>query len=434
MMRSSLRPLTLLLIIIIGVLGACSTSHLQMTTPVIYHDQGEAGTVDPFAEMPAADRTTSFEVFYATDRRAAKPGASGPDYGDVSDGVMHVGTADVRIGGGADWTQVAAISTSGALLDPGFVEVIDTTEYGVLPSTWFVGNPRRNAPSSEAQAFAAAIDARLERSGHPEITIFVPGYKVDFEFPIRKGVELWHFMGRRGALAAFAWTTRQGMFDYTPDLELAAVSVRNLRRLVEFLAANTSAQRIHLVSHSAGTRILSEALMQLVIGHADEELSTLRQRLRIGQVVFIGSDMPYRVFAALVGDGMDQVAEQMTIYVSGTDSALDASKWLLEWSRLGAMRAEDLTEDARTFLAQETPMSIVDVTAAAGAAAGNGHWYFTSSPWVAADLMLILRNGSTPAERGLQRDPNGPFWVFPEDYPQRIRAIVAERRAITRPN
>jgi esterase/lipase superfamily enzyme len=401
-------------------LTGCSKEHLRMATPMIYDSEGS----DPFAGMPEADQTTTFEVFYATDRVPAENPAKGPAYGDVNESLLRLGRASVTMGGGGSWSEVMAASRSGEGLERDYVAVTETREDGVLPSSLVPNDPNWGKPSSAGVDFAAAIDRKLARSTQPDILIFVPGYKVDFEFPIRKGAELWHFLGRDGAMIAFAWSSRLGRFDYLADLEMSAVSSRNLRLLIEFLAANTSVRRIHLLSHSAGTRVLVDALIQLRIAHLDEDAKALRRRLRLGQIVYAGSEIPFPVFGVYYADRLYEIADQTTIYTSQKDSALGLSGWLLEWPRLGEIDLDDFRDEGREFLDRRRETCFVDVTNAEGATAGNGHWYFTSSPWVASDLVLLLRYDLAPPERGLARHPDGPVWIFPSDYALRARAVA----------
>ena len=48
---------------------------------------------------------------------------------------------------------------------------------------------------------------------------------------------------------------------------------------------------------------------------------------------------------------------------------------------------------------------------------GNGHAYFRKSPWVSSDILMTLRHGLGPAERGLEQRDDSPVWRFPRDYP-----------------
>ena len=61
---------------------------------------------------------------------------------------------------------------------------------------------------------------------------------------------------------------------------------------------------------------------------------------------------------------------------------------------------------------------------------GHGYWY--GNPWVSADVALSLRTRLKPAQRGLVRSEDGAIWEFPDDYPQRVAKIAAERAKSSR--
>ena len=48
------------------------------------------------------------------------------------------------------------------------------------------------------------------------------------------------------------------------------------------------------------------------------------------------------------------------------------------------------------------------------------------SPWASSDLLMTLRYGLGPAERGLVPSDDGILWTFPPDYVDRLRAAIVE--------
>ena len=72
----------------------------------------------------------------------------------------------------------------------------------------------------------------------------------------------------------------------------------------------------------------------------------------------------------------------------------------------------------------EADISIINVTEASQATAGNGHGYFRRSPWASSDILITLAYGLGPAERGLMHLENLPIWTFPADYIERLRTAI----------
>ena len=75
------------------------------------------------------------------------------------------------------------------------------------------------------------------------------------------------------------------------------------------------------------------------------------------------------------------------------------------------------------YLGQLDEAGRVGVKRAAKGKGGHGYWY--QNPWVSSDVLLMIKYDLGPAERGLVRGADGAVWVFPEDYPERLRAIAS---------
>jgi esterase/lipase superfamily enzyme len=153
-------------------------------------------------------------------------------------------------------------------------------------------------------------------------------------------------------------------------------------------------------------------------------VSQLKDKLKIGQVIFAAPDIDLMMFAARYRDRFEDIADRITIYTNTNDTALYWALRFLGWPRLGAPGELGLKpEDLRSFSIMENTW-LIDVAAAEEAASGNGHGYFIKSPWVSTDLLLALKSGADPKCRGLSLKPEGLAWEFPDEYPQ-----VAERLA-----
>jgi len=96
----------------------------------------------------------------------------------------------------------------------------------------------------------------------------VHGYKVVFENPLLVASELWHFLGYEGSFIAFSWPSTPDTLAYFADLETAALSAGNLRILIQYLAEQTEARKIHIIGCSAGTWVVAQALDQLALIHS----------------------------------------------------------------------------------------------------------------------------------------------------------------------
>ena len=85
-----------------------------------------------------------------------------------------------------------------------------------------------------------------------------------------------------------------------------------------------------------------------------------------------------------------------------------------------------MPQHVRDLLLDTDELALIDVTDAESAGTCSGHSYFRDSPWVSSDILVTLKYGLTPAERGLiHEDPNVPIWSYPPDFVDRLRGQPA---------
>jgi hypothetical protein len=188
------------------------------------------------------------------------------------------------------------------------LQVRRVEEYGILDRSISAFTPPGLVPPDPQRAarqFVDSIEQKLAVTQRKDIYIYVHGYKVTFDNPLLVATELWHFLGYDGVMIAFSWPSTPSTLAYFADLETAALSALNLRLLLEFLASETPAHRIHIIGYSAGTRLVLDALAQLAFIHTNEDPAHIRRQCRIGKVILVGSDIdPYTGFWKRLGIGL----------------------------------------------------------------------------------------------------------------------------------
>jgi esterase/lipase superfamily enzyme len=426
------------LLIAASLAAACGGSGpyqlVLMPAPDIYAE----AVVDPFEDLsPMEIADGDAGVLYVTDR-APYPGAG--SYSSDRGHVLRAGVATVKLGEGTyTWDEARRISLLKNRTEDYPIKVENLQEFGILPESLTrleqsggeIGDP------AATDQLVARIQAHLDRSSLKEINIYVHGYKVVFENPILVVAELWHYLGYEGSFVAFSWPATPKRLAYIADVATAQYSGARLRRLVQLLSERTTAERINLIGYSAGSRVVVTALEQLSLMQYYADPDALRERgPRLGNIVLIGADVERALFGRVVAEGALNVAENITVYVSAKDKALGFSKWLYGGEkRLGeSFSTAAIGPEARAWLAANPGLSVIDVTDAANAQAGNGHGYFRSSPWVSGDLLMLLRHGLAPADRGLVMHAEEPIWLFPEDYFDRLRVALAAAGAASKPS
>ena len=345
--------------------------------------------------------------------------------------MLRLGAARIAFGHDATitWEEARRISLLKNRTDDYPLQVDSVEEFGPLAGTIRPFDEGIEASEDPGRRFIEELDRRLEESASNDVYIYVHGYKVDFENPLLVASELWHFLGYNGAFVAFSWPTTPRTLAYFSDIETAIASARTLRKLVVFIAEQSKADRIHIVGFSAGTRVVGRMLADLGIlgyGKTDEEI---RNGLKIGHVILTGSDVDRAILGGYLLDGVLRVPESLTLYVSETDKALGASRFMLGRSRSGQMSdIQALGPSGRAFFESTPVLRIIDVTGAEGSQEGNGHAYFRSSPWVSSDILMTLLYNLPPEQRGLVRSSELPVWTFPDDYVPRLREALQRQR------
>jgi len=398
------------------ILGACSAP--KMSPPPLSMRTDSAYQ----SAIPAALRDGTQRILYATDRRSrdGKPPKSRYSAGRAH--TLTLGAATVRFGG-EDWSWEQLAQRSGEAGDVPMA-LLDLEEFGVLPSTVRrrLGEEQKEVVDG-APVFAAALDKMLEESGEPTVTVFVHGFNTSFPWAVNIGSSLWHLGARKGAVIIYSWPSHNNALNYPQDRESGAITARALRELLLMIAEETSAERINLLTYSAGAPTVVGALHQMRLIFADEEPVEIRRTTKLDQVVFSGADVDRDLLATAMLDRMQDVAERITIYTSRIDLGVGLSNlFFFDQPRLG--RAErSLSPEARLELRDLAEINVVDVTYAQNRAGRGDLWahaYWYGNAWVSNDLLTLLLTGAGPTDRGLQQAENSGVWTFPKDYPQRV--------------
>ena len=417
------------LLLLIAVISACnSTPHKinLMPAPAVFAD----GAINP---LPAGQPPVSYDDFgmlYATDRKPSAQPDKRPFYYNQAGFIVRLGQARVRAGSpDIQWEEARRISLASNRSRDFPLQVLSVKETDALYQTDTFVTPTSEItalPRAQGQAFARLVNQRLDASGIREVYIYVHGYRVVFDIPVLVAAELWHFLGYRGAFIAYTWPSTPNFLAYVADVETAIHMARKLRLFLTYLAEETRVEKIHIVGFSAGSRLVVGALEQLALLNAGLSEAQIRNKVRIGNVIIVGGDVSRKGFAAAVADGLLAIPERITVYVSSADRALIWARRIFRHQRLGQMLEKDTPTRTLAFLDSHPSLELVDVTQAAGSTAGNGHNYFSRSPWVSSDLLALLAFDLDPARRGLVKRTDLPVWTFPPDYIERLQANLIE--------
>jgi len=387
--------------------GCASTPPHMMPTPVIFKDP----RLDLAAQLPTELRSTHLPVFYSTTRLPVAAGDSG-HYGTGQSDIPRLGVAQVSLGEpGWTWADLVAsdITNTFNQVRPGRVDSID--EFGTVPRDQTLNDAER--------AFVAGIDARLAKSRNKEIAVYVHGYRVNFdEVSVQMG-SFAHYLGH-GAMVTFQWPTGEYFWNYFTDCPNAERNIPDIENLVALLS-QTRAENINVIAYSCGSPLMAQALVRLRARHPQATRAELAKRYRLGNVLFVASDIDLKIFSREYLPPIMDLAQQTIVYVSRTDAALGFSTLLAGTSRLGRPDIADLTVEDLQRLAADPRLQVVDVSDVRGAhemggMKGHGYWY--ANDWISTDVTISLRKPIPPAARCLVPVPKTNIWKLPENYEQ----------------
>ena len=406
-----------------------------MPAPDVYNDKG----FTPFTDEIDKEAAPYRGILYATDRApvasSAKKDPEDRFYSSERGHLLRLGVARIELGKeNFSWEEARKISLAKNRPDEYPLKVTDINELGIFHGSYhrFVDKDQLALKSEKpARHFADLINKKLAISHKKDIFIYIPGYKVVFENPVLVATELWHYLGYEGAFIAYSWPATPKRTAYFSDAETTLTSAHQFRSFLEYLAQNTSAERINIIAYSQGTRLITEAMHDIALINYSKTRDEVQRSLRLGNVVLVGSDIDREVMAAYIIDGLLKVPEHLTVYASEKDKALDMSKFFFGRARVGQMFATgEMPATTAEFLRLTPEISVINVTDAEGADTENGHRYFRKSPWASSDILMTLRYDLLPADRGLVRRENNPIWTFPPDYIMRLRAAIVKANPV----
>lgn len=427
-----LAPVLLVAMFLTGCASAPPIDQLElMPAPDVYGD----GLLNPLPQANPAELIPYKGILYATDRLPA--GVEDPEqyYQNDRDQIVRLGVAKVELGGYEfDWEFARDISMLTARTDKFPLKIVSVDEWGMLGSTVPYWSDTElmypeGPPPDATKKFANAINSQFAASGKKHVYIYVHGYKVVYENPVLVASELWHFLGYKGAFIAYSWPSTPSKFAYIKDSDTSAGYARHFRLLLETIAENTDVEQIHIIGYSNGTRLVVRALEQLALINQGKSAKQMFAKLRIQNVILVGSDIDRGVFDSYLSDGLLNVQKHMSVYMSKHDKALGVSQFLTRRARVGQMYGgekggELSAADRKAALQFADQISLINVSNAEGADSANGHGYFRNSPWASSDVLMTMYYGLAPKERGLLEEDGLPIYTFPPDYIERLWTAI----------
>ncbi len=330
----------------------------------------------PPASAPAPWKLV--DVYYAAERRAT--GSTMPSrFYSGERGPMTYGKAVV---------SVPAKRAVGEIPMPSVFKL----EFKVDPEKHFILTSV--GPIDSREGFLGAVGGAVGRSREKEAFVFVPGFNTTFEGGVLRTAQLAADLQFDGAPILFSWPSRGDLFGYGVDARQADSEPQAdaLAAFLEDVARRTGAERITLVAHSMGNRVLLNALSRMTPSRSDG-------RPRFDEVVLAAPDVGVDRFSELWPQ-VRQSGGRFTLYASRRDKALQLSAELNGMRRLG---------DANPLYV-DPGLDSIDTTNASGGLIGHDDFAGTALDDFRAVVWLSL----APSRRCVLQagDSDGHWWLF----------------------
>jgi len=247
-----------------------------------------------------------------------------------------------------------------------------------------------------AEAFYESLDEQTGRDRGS--LVYVHGYNNSFSYAVRRSAQVGHDLELPVVPVLFSWPshgdTWMSMAKYTYDENAAARSSAPFADVLEQVLS-IEAPTV-LMAHSMGSRVVSEALV---------DLDRREVPHRLDELVFAAPDIDATVFAQRFVSTAIERADRVTLYCAADDRALKLSRQVHGgYDRLGSCRRESLAAIAHPRLevvdASQLYVDLID------------HDKVASSPRLLRDLAHVLVGAPAHAdERALIEE--GPRYQLP---------------------
>jgi len=275
------------------------------------------------------------------------------------------------------------------------------------PRTHFTVGEIRTLADAEFRATAREILSGSEQF-KGQCFLYVHGYRNSFEDALFRAAQMTVDMGFDGATLVYSWPSKGRLDGYLADRDSVDVSQPHFRRYLEEVNATSGCERVHIVAHSLGARLVVDAFFPAAGGGGD----AARTLDRLGQIVLASPDIDAGLLksrAAAIGTATRSV----TLYANGHDDAL---KWSRRFAS-GYTRAGDLAGGEPVVVAGIDTIDLTPMSKATWVFLGANHNTYAEGRHVLQDIAMLMQRGTRPPGRRFAvyrpiAGAGGTFWRY----------------------
>lgn len=175
----------------------------------------------------------------------------------------------------------------------------------------------------------------LAQSGDKDVVVYVHGYNNGFTDSIRRGATIQQDIARDAIIISYTWPSDGAVLSYAYDESSTEIALQNIKIFMDMLTAKVAANRIHIVAHSMGSRLVTEYIANL------PERGQYPDKIKFKNLIFAAPDIATQLFQQKEEEPfyppypLSVYADRITVYSSKDDMPLGLSHKLHGDQRLG---------------------------------------------------------------------------------------------------
>jgi esterase/lipase superfamily enzyme len=192
--------------------------------------------------------------------------------------------------------------------------------------------------------------------------IWIHGYRLSFPASTAYCAPIARDLNIDANVLTFDWASSESVLGYTSDLTQLPESTKHLVELLKTINNDVKTQKIVIIAHSLGCRLVCLALQQL---RADPDVGNLK----LDQVVFLAPNVDREEFDRNFKSELEALVNRLTIYVASDDNVLLLGKLLYNVDSIGLpeeFSPDTNLDEIQTFLFYEKQLpgkiDLVDVS------------------------------------------------------------------------
>jgi esterase/lipase superfamily enzyme len=210
--------------------------------------------------------------------------------------------------------------------------------------------------------------------------IFVHGYNVSFENAALRAAQIGVDLSIKWVMAFFSWPSLGTVDGYFADRATVEVSEDMIADFMTDFVERSNVTSVHIIARSMGNRGVLAAVARIAAK------AQSRTRKYFGQVILAAADVDSDRFRQRCASYL-ALASRTTLHVSTRDLAVEASRWLHKFPRVGLMPPVFVAPGIDTINVKNVDLTML------------GHGYIADARDVLSDMHNLILHAASPESR-----------------------------------